>query len=80
MPANRINTMTFASVYPLYVAKAERKSRTRAEVDQIIFWLTGYDAAGLQAQIDSGATMQASGSGFCSAMRLGTSSPTISET
>ena len=59
MPANRINTMTFASVYPLDVAKAERKSRTRAEVDQIIFWLTGYDAAGLQAQIDSGATRQA---------------------
>lgn len=39
--------MSFASVYPLYIAKAERKNRTKAEVDEIIFWLTGYDEAGL---------------------------------
>jgi hypothetical protein len=38
----------FAKVYPLYVQKAERKNRTKAEVDQIICWLTGYDRAGLQ--------------------------------
>lgn len=43
--------MPFAKVYPLYVQKAERKGRTRAELDQIIGWLTGYDAAGLQQQI-----------------------------
>lgn len=44
---HRIFTTSFASIYPLYVAKAERKNRSREEVDQVIFWLTGYDAAGL---------------------------------
>ncbi len=48
---HRIYATSFASVYPLYVAKAERKGRTRAEVDEIVCWLTGYDAAGLAAQI-----------------------------
>lgn len=42
MAGHRIYTTSFASVYPLYVAKAERKGRTRAEVDQIIRWLTGF--------------------------------------
>jgi hypothetical protein len=45
--AHRIYGMPFASVYPAYVAKAERKGRTRAEVDEVVAWLTGYDAAGL---------------------------------
>lgn len=44
--------MSFASVYPLYIQKVERKGRTKAEVDTVIFWLTGYDEAGLQQQID----------------------------
>jgi hypothetical protein len=44
--------MKFAGIYPLYVKKAERKNRTKAEVDQIICWLTGYDPAGMQKQID----------------------------
>jgi len=44
--------MEFAKLYPLYVQKAERKNRTKDEVDEIIFWLTGYDQAGLQRQID----------------------------
>lgn len=44
---HRIFVMPFSRVYPLYLAKAARKGRTQAEVDQIIFWLTGYDAAGL---------------------------------
>jgi hypothetical protein len=44
--------MTFARVYPLYVQKAERKNRTKEEVDQIICWLTGYDLAGLRQQIE----------------------------
>ncbi len=44
--------MTFASVYPHYIAKAEKKGRTKAEVDEIIFWLTGYDEKGLQKVID----------------------------
>lgn len=52
MAKHRIFTMPFAGVYPLYVQKAERKNRTKAEVDQIICWLTGYDQVGLQAQIE----------------------------
>lgn len=44
--------MSFASVYPHYIAKAEKKGRTKAEVDEIIFWLTGYDAQGLQRIIE----------------------------
>jgi hypothetical protein len=49
---HRIFGMKFASVYPLYVEKAERKNRTKEEVDQIITWLTGYNKAGLQQQIE----------------------------
>jgi hypothetical protein len=52
MPEHRIFAMPFAKVYPLYVQKAERKNRTKAEVDQVICWLTGYDAAGLQRQVE----------------------------
>ena len=48
---NRIFGMAFSKVYPLYIQKAERKDRTKAEVDQIIRWLTGYTQAGLQKQI-----------------------------
>jgi hypothetical protein len=48
---DRIFGMKFADIYPLYVQKAERKNRTKAEVDQIISWLTGYSKAGLQQQI-----------------------------
>ena len=51
MPKHDIFAMTFAKVYPLYVQKAERKNRTKEEVDQIICWLTGYNQAGLQRQI-----------------------------
>ena len=51
-PNTRIYGMKFANVYPLYVQKAERKNRTREEVDQIIFWLTGYNQAGLKQQIE----------------------------
>lgn len=48
----RIFAMSFASVYPLYVQKVERKGRTRAEVDQIIAWLTGYRGKSLQRALD----------------------------
>ena len=48
----RIYGLIFASVYPMYIQKAEKKGRTKAEVDEIIFWLTGYDKKGLQEQID----------------------------
>jgi hypothetical protein len=54
----RIPAMKFSSVYPLYVAKAERKNRTRAEVDQVICWLTGYSEAGLQQQIEKENTFE----------------------
>ncbi|HSM70290.1 MAG TPA: DUF2200 domain-containing protein [Anaerolineales bacterium] len=51
---NRIFGMEFSKVYPLYIQKAERKNRTKEEVDQIIFWLTGYNKKGLQQQIKQG--------------------------
>ena len=50
----RVFKMSFASVYPHYISKAERKGRTKEEVDQIIFWLTGYDEYELKNQIDNG--------------------------
>ena len=52
MNEQRVFAMQFAKVYPLYVRKAERKGRTKEEVDQIILWLTGYDRSGLQRQIE----------------------------
>ena len=48
----RVYKMSLASVYPHYIAKAEKKNRTKAEVDEIIFWLTGYDEISLQKHID----------------------------
>ena len=53
MPERNMFAIKFSKVYPLYVQKAERKERTREEVDQIICWLTGYDQAGLQQQTKS---------------------------
>jgi len=50
--SERIYTMKFSKVYPLYVQKAVRKNRTQAEVDRIICWLTGYTPAGLRQQIE----------------------------
>lgn len=47
----RVYKMSFASVYPLYIQKAEKKRRTKEEVDTIIYWLTGYDATTLQQQV-----------------------------
>jgi hypothetical protein len=52
MDNTRVYRMTFASVYPLYIKKVEKKGRTKAEVDEIIFWLTGYDKKTLKDQID----------------------------
>lgn len=48
----RIYTMSFAKIYPLYITKVERKGRTRAEVDEVIFWLTGYDKQELKTQLE----------------------------
>ncbi len=52
MDNTRVYRMIFASVYPLYIQKAEKKGRTKEEVDTVIFWLTGYDKKTLQQQID----------------------------
>src|SRR5262245_35252314 len=52
MEKHRVYKISFAKVYPLYVAKAEKKGRTRAEVDQIISWLTGYGQKGLETQLE----------------------------
>lgn len=49
----RVYKMAFAGVYPMYIQKAEKKGRTKEEVDAIIFWLTGYDKKTLQKQIDN---------------------------
>ncbi|MGS1015613.1 DUF2200 domain-containing protein [Allosphingosinicella humi] len=54
MTKHRIYTTSLASVYPHYVAKAEKKGRTKAEVDEIISWLTGYSPEALQARLDAG--------------------------
>lgn len=56
---HRVFAMPFASVYPHYVTKAERKGRTKDEVDTIIRWLTGYTAAGLKKVLDKKVTMEA---------------------
>ncbi len=52
METPRIYTVSFASVYPLYIAKAEKKGRTQAEVDEIIGWLTGYNQKELEVQLE----------------------------
>ncbi|MFB7798081.1 DUF2200 domain-containing protein [Isoptericola sp. NPDC056134] len=51
MPADRIRRMTFASIYPLYVRKVERKDRSTDDLDRVLTWLTGYDDAGLEKVI-----------------------------
>lgn len=56
---NRVYAMSFASLYPLYVAKVEKKGRTKAEVDQVIRWLTGYTPNGLEAQIKKRTSLEA---------------------
>ena len=58
MDNSRVFKMAFARVYPLYIQKAERKGRTKAEVDAIIFWLTGYNAKTLQQQIDQKTSLE----------------------
>ena len=57
-PEHKIFAMRFSKVYPLYVQKAERKNRTKEEVDQIICWLTGYDQAGLEKQLERESDME----------------------
>ncbi len=54
-----IAEVTFAQVYPLYLTKVERKGRTRAELHQVISWLTGFDDAAMQRHIERGSTLRA---------------------
>ena len=70
MSKHRIYSMPFATVYPHYITKAERKGRTRAEVDEIIRWLTGYSQAQLDAQLEAGVDIEAF---FAEAPRLNSS-------
>ena len=58
MKKPKIYTMAFASIYPMYIEKAGKKGRTKDEVDEIIFWLTGYNKNTLQKQIDSKVDME----------------------
>lgn len=58
MAKHRIYTMTFSSVYPHYITKAEKKGRTKTEVDEIIRWLTGYSQAQLEEQIEQKTTFE----------------------
>ena len=55
---SRIFTTSFASVYPHYVTKAEKKGRTKAELDEVIRWLTGFDEAELRSHLESGTTFE----------------------
>ena len=58
MDYTRVFKMTFASIYPLYIQKVEKKGRTKAELDTVLFWLTGYDKKTLQQQIDKKCDLQ----------------------
>lgn len=58
MAGHRIYKVSFVSIYPHYVAKAERKGRTKEDVDQIIFWLTGYDRDGLEGILKDGTDLE----------------------
>lgn len=55
---SKVFKMSFASIYPMYLQKIERKGRSKEELDQVIYWLTGYDEQGLQKQIDQGVDME----------------------
>ena len=50
----KISSYAFSGIYPMYLKKVEKKGRTKDEVDQVIYWLTGYDENGLKEQIDAG--------------------------
>jgi hypothetical protein len=54
----KVFSLPFASIYPLYIKKAEKKGRTQAEVDTVIFWLTGYNKQTLQQQIDKNSDLE----------------------
>lgn len=55
---DRLRAVVFAKIYPIYVSNAEKKRRSKANVDEIIFWLMGYDEAGLQEELDQKSTAE----------------------
>jgi len=55
---SKVFKMSFASIYPMYLQKIEKKGRSKEELDQVIYWLTGYDEQRLQKQIDQGVDME----------------------
>ncbi|MBO0413686.1 DUF2200 domain-containing protein [Enterococcus hulanensis] len=55
---SKVFKMSFASIYPMYLQKIEKKGRSKEELDQVIYWLTGYDEQELQKQIDQGVDME----------------------
>src|SRR5262245_56689825 len=59
MKKHRVYTMSFSSVYPLYIAKVEKKGRTKTEVDEVIRWLTGYSQKELEALLDKRTNIEA---------------------
>ncbi|HEY5820343.1 MAG TPA: DUF2200 domain-containing protein [Propionibacteriaceae bacterium] len=73
---HRIFTTSVASVYPHYVAKVEKKGRTRAELDEVIAWLTGFDEPCLHAHLEDGTTFE----GFFAAARLNPNASSITGT
>ena len=70
---SRIFTISFASVYPHYVTKVEKKGRTKSELDQVIEWLTGFDESQLGDHLDAGTTFE----DFFAAARLNPNAPLI---
>lgn len=74
MPRLQIPDMIFAKIYPMYVQKAERKNRTKAEVDEVICWLTGYDQDGLEQQIEAQSDLR---SFFTDAPEMNANTPLI---
>jgi hypothetical protein len=70
---SRIFTVSFASVYPHYVTKVEKKGRTKAELDQVIEWLTGFDESQMRGHLDAGTTFE----DFFAAARLNPNAPLI---
>ena len=77
MENHRIFAMSFASVYPLYVQKAEKKGRTKQEVDEVICWLTGYDSKALATQIKKKTDLETF---FAEAPKLNTNASKITGT
>lgn len=58
MDKPRIYIISFASVYPLYIQKVERKERTKQELDKVLLWLTGYSQKGMEEQINKGVDLE----------------------